>query len=526
MLVWLGLGARRSPRCSAPAPRPDWATRSGTTSATRSRRRRASAGEPAELAPQRQARQGAPTPLLRPRRHRPTGRSPRSASVAPAHARDRATCSALDAPLEALSSDPTTTALVAVAATRLVAFACARLADRAWAPLLDALALAALAYLTALALDGVDADARARRRGGRAELRRPPGRDRLRRRSRWLHALAVSRRRSRWSTVSSTRSRRARARRAATLALAFATRSKAAAALAAALPRRALAVTAGGEHTGQTLLSVLWALSGVGDAGLRAGQGQPRRPPRRAGPARGHRGEGVPLRPRRARQPRAGRLASSASACCCCSVPSPSSGCVRGPTVERVDQAAPPPDLRRRGAARGRDASRSSPSTPTRSASCESRTSCAPGSGSSRTSARRSRSSARPARRATTRATSRPPARPRSSASRATRSSPAAARGSWRRPTAARRRPARLSVGLGIELPHEQALNEYVDVGADLPLLLHPQGHVRPLRERVRGLPRRLRDARRALRGRHPAPDAEDPLLPDRAVRQRATGAG
>ena len=42
---------------------------------------------------------------------------------------------------------------------------------------------------------------------------------------------------------------------------------------------------------------------------------------------------------------------------------------------------------------------------------------------------------------------------------------------------------------------------------ADLPLLLHAQGHVRPLRERLRGLPRRLRHARRALRGRDAAPD-------------------
>ena len=58
-----------------------------------------------------------------------------------------------------------------------------------------------------------------------------------------------------------------------------------------------------------------------------------------------------------------------------------------------------------------------------------------------------------------------PRARAASSARRATRSSPAAGPGSWRRPTAARARRGRSSVGLGIELPHEQSLNEYVDVG-------------------------------------------------------------
>ena len=64
-------------------------------------------------------------------------------------------------------------------------------------------------------------------------------------------------------------------------------------------------------------------------------------------------------------------------------------------------------------------------------------------------------------------------------------------------------------------------MNHWVDLGADLPLLLHAQGHVRPLRERVRGLPGRLRHARRAVRGRHAAPDRQDPPLPDRARRAR-----
>ena len=57
------------------------------------------------------------------------------------------------------------------------------------------------------------------------------------------------------------------------------------------------------------------------------------------------------------------------------------------------------------------------------------------------------------------------------------------------------------SVGLDIELPHEQDMNAYVDLPLTLPLLLHAQGHVRPLRVRLRVPARRLRDARRALRG-------------------------
>ena len=83
-----------------------------------------------------------------------------------------------------------------------------------------------------------------------------------------------------------------------------------------------------------------------------------------------------------------------------------------------------------------------------------------------------------------------------------------------------------LSIGLNIELPFEQGLNDYVDLGARVPLLLHAQGHVRPLRERLRGLPRRLRHARRAVRGAHADPDRQGPPLPGRAGRAATTGAG
>ena len=71
-----------------------------------------------------------------------------------------------------------------------------------------------------------------------------------------------------------------------------------------------------------------------------------------------------------------------------------------------------------------------------------------------------------------------------------------------------------LSIGLDIELPYEQAENPYIDRPLSLPLLLHAQGHVRALRVGVRGLPRRLRHARRAVRGAHADPDPQDPRLP------------
>ena len=53
-----------------------------------------------------------------------------------------------------------------------------------------------------------------------------------------------------------------------------------------------------------------------------------------------------------------------------------------------------------------------------------------------------------------------------------------------------------LSVGCNIELPHEQKLNDYVDIGLTLPPLLRAQGDVRALRLRVRDRARRLRHAR------------------------------
>ena len=157
------------------------------------------------------------------------------------------------------------------------------------------------------------------------------------------------------------------------------------------------------------------------------------------------------------------------------------------------------------------------------SACCASRTSCGPGSGRSTTSARRCRSSAPPARRATTRAT-RPRARwPARSATRLRdhhRRRPGDHGGGEPR-RARRRRP----VGRPRHRPAGRAGAERLGRRrAQLPLLLRAQGDVRPLRERLRRVPRRVRDARRAVRGGDAAPDREDPLLPDRARRPGLLG--
>ena len=54
-----------------------------------------------------------------------------------------------------------------------------------------------------------------------------------------------------------------------------------------------------------------------------------------------------------------------------------------------------------------------------------------------------------------------------------------------------------------------------------VPLLLRPQGDVREVRRRLRHLPGRLRDARRAVRGAHADPDQEGPRLPGHPDRPR-----
>ena len=61
-----------------------------------------------------------------------------------------------------------------------------------------------------------------------------------------------------------------------------------------------------------------------------------------------------------------------------------------------------------------------------------------------------------------------------------------------------------LSIGCNIELPFEQAPNPYVEPLDRLPLLLRAQDDVRQVLRGVRHLPRRLRHARRAVRGARP----------------------
>ena len=146
-----------------------------------------------------------------------------------------------------------------------------------------------------------------------------------------------------------------------------------------------------------------------------------------------------------------------------------------------------------------------------------------PASTGSPTSAAPCRSSAPPAHRATTRCTRGRAKRPRRSAAPGSRSSPAAGRDhGGGQPRRARGRGA-------VDRPRHRAPARAVREPVrrhrpELPLLLHAQGHVRPLRERVRRLPGRVRDAGRAVRGGHAAPDLQDPPLPDGAVRLGVLG--
>ena len=118
-------------------------------------------------------------------------------------------------------------------------------------------------------------------------------------------------------------------------------------------------MTIGGpEHAGQTLLSVLWALSGRRRARSSAWS--------RTTATTRLVGLGAARASRRRRcssttcpssTASRGSRASSASACCCCSARSPGSACARDPYPEPGDAAGTPPShLGRRGAARGRDA--------------------------------------------------------------------------------------------------------------------------------------------------------------------------
>lgn len=81
-----------------------------------------------------------------------------------------------------------------------------------------------------------------------------------------------------------------------------------------------------------------------------------------------------------------------------------------------------------------------------------------------------------------------------------------------------------LSVGLNIELPHEQAPNPYAGGAGRFPLLLRPQGLPRQVQHGLRLLPRRIRNPRRIRRDRNPGSDRADSAFPDDSLRPRALG--
>ena len=74
-----------------------------------------------------------------------------------------------------------------------------------------------------------------------------------------------------------------------------------------------------------------------------------------------------------------------------------------------------------------------------------------------------------------------------------------------------------LSVGLGIELPHEQGLNEYVDVGLEFRYFFVRKTMFVKYSQAFVVLPGGVRHPRRAVRGAHPGTDRQDHQVPHRA---------
>jgi hypothetical protein len=70
-----------------------------------------------------------------------------------------------------------------------------------------------------------------------------------------------------------------------------------------------------------------------------------------------------------------------------------------------------------------------------------------------------------------------------------------------------------VSVGLGIELPLESGLNDYVNVGVEF--LLRQEDHLRQVLPGVRRAARRVRHDGRAVRGAHAGRHREDHQVPD-----------
>ena len=81
-----------------------------------------------------------------------------------------------------------------------------------------------------------------------------------------------------------------------------------------------------------------------------------------------------------------------------------------------------------------------------------------------------------------------------------------------------------LSVGCNIELPHEQGLNPYVDLGVEFRYFFARKTMFVKYADGLRHPARRVRDARRAVRGADAHPDRQGPPLPGRAGRVGRTG--
>jgi hypothetical protein len=80
------------------------------------------------------------------------------------------------------------------------------------------------------------------------------------------------------------------------------------------------------------------------------------------------------------------------------------------------------------------------------------------------------------------------------------------------------------SVGLNIQLPHEQRANPLPGHQPDLPPFLRAQGHVREVRQRLRGHARRLRHAGRVDGSPDPGADRQDPAHSDHPGQSRVLG--
>ena len=207
-------------------------------------------------------------------------------------------------------------ALIATAAFAVVAWASARLIRHPWRIGLDAVALAAVAHLTGLALEGAALTAMfAAEALALAEL----GRRRQDRYAAWAavafaglgvaHALLTLAAPDALFSGLEAPLAAAAALGAAAIALVLVARAplgipdaarnlRAAAALVVLYLASVEVVTLGGaEDTGQTLLSVLWAVAAVGGADPRSARRRPAAAAFRAGADRRHRDQGVPLRP-------------------------------------------------------------------------------------------------------------------------------------------------------------------------------------------------------------------------------------